>query len=242
MIASLPMYDWPELGDAHDAFWREIAGAFRARGIDAPSSLERRDNDEGHWLAPDLLVSQTCGYPLATTLAGKVKYLATPVYDITGCQGPYYSSAIITHRQSGLDLDTLAGRRFAYNGSNSLSGYRAVKALLGDPASFFRTRHESGSHRLSARMVAQGKADVAALDAVCWHFLECFEPETAHQLSVIGWTDLRPALPFITSLETDEETVREMRQALAGIAQNEPLKLGGFELLPLDEYAKLALL
>ena len=42
-----------------------------------------------------MFFSQACGYPLITSLAGKVSLLATPCYDAPGCEGPDYCSLVI---------------------------------------------------------------------------------------------------------------------------------------------------
>ena len=40
-VASLPMYDWPEVQWAHDALWAALAMRLRAHGIEAPDRLDR---------------------------------------------------------------------------------------------------------------------------------------------------------------------------------------------------------
>jgi len=194
-IASLPMYDWPELRGATDAFWDAIRMKLDANGIPAARCLSRGASDDAYWTAPDLLLGQTCGYPLATSLKGKVRYVATPVYSVEGCEGPKYSSAIVVNNDSMQELPTLAGSTFAYNSKTSLSGYRAMRAMFGEPEAFFTKTIKSGGHRNSAKMVADGSAEVAAIDAVCWDMLQKFEIETAQKLRVIGWTAKQPSLP-----------------------------------------------
>ncbi|HFC05236.1 MAG TPA: hypothetical protein ENJ55_05985 [Rhizobiales bacterium] len=242
MIACLPMYDWPELRTAHDAFWQDTGTRLRASGIASPASLSRSGNDESHWLDPDLLLGQTCGYPLSTALAGKVRYLATPVYNVTGCNGPYYSSAIVVRKDSPLTMENWQGGCFAFNSVMSLSGYRSIKALVGPPETFFTNVRASGGHRNSARMVANGEADLAALDAVCWHLLQQFEPDTAAMLKIIGWTEQRPALPLITSLATTLTTIDKIREVLSDISPPAALAITGFEIMNVAEYDRLAAL
>ena len=249
MIASLPMYDWPELASSTDALWEEIARRLREKGIDAPENLTRTDDDEAHWLAADLLLGQTCGYPFSTKLKGKVVYLATPEYAVEGCNGANYSSAIIAHKSSDISLATISGKRFTYNDENSLSGYRCVRAMVGDLGDCFGEMIESGGHRQSARMVASGAADVAALDAVCWHMLQKFEPETAANLKVLGWAKSYSALPFITSLDTSLETVDVLRQTLHDVLSSQTevtgfqqLAIKGCKVLDVAEYNQLAIL
>ena len=70
---------------------------------------------------------------------------------------------------------------------------------------------ETGSHRASVRAVAEEKADVAAIDAVCWALALRYEPEAVSRLKVIGQTPLRPGLPFITAVERDDSEVGAIR-------------------------------
>jgi len=247
MIATLPMYDWPELHTASDALWHQIQQALSRSGLDAPSNLSRFDTDDEAWLRDDLVLSQTCGYPFSTRLAGKVQYVASPVYQVEGCQGAYYSSALIAHHESKLTAATLAGVRFAYNSLDSLSGYRCIAALYGEPDGYFGALIHTGTHRRSAQAIAAGNADVAAIDAVCWHLLQQHEPQTTDQLQVIGWTGFHPALPFITSLKTSDEDLARLRQVLHETLtadRTEPTRqlwgLSGIKILELSEYKKLA--
>lgn len=240
MIASLPMYDWPELIAATDRLWQDIGDKMHSAGIDTPKHLSRSDDDESYWLDPDLLLGQTCGYPFSTMLRNKVQYVATPVYGVEGCSGSYYSSAIVVQKDSDFSKANLSKGCFAFNATMSQSGYRTVKALLGNPQTFFASMKESGGHRLSARMVANGEADVAALDAVCWHLLQAHEPATADALRVVTWTQKRPALPLITSLATTPETIESMRQVLSMISAPDELAISGFEQVDIAEYNALA--
>ena len=239
LIASLPMYDWPEQRNAHDQFWHLLQSKFIECGIVCPSSL-LHDEDDAHWLNSNLLVGQTCGYPFATTLKNKVSYLATPVYDVTGCQGPYYSSALIAHKNNSIDFSALNECRFVFNGYSSLSGYRCVSAMLGEPEEVFVTLHKSGSHRASAKAVAEGEADIAAIDAVCWHLLQMHDPEIAKDLQVIKWTPQRPSLPFITSLKTPNKTRNKIQKTLKNFGSFPALNIKGFEIIDTTEYDALA--
>ena len=60
MIASLPMYDRPELLWATDALWEAIANRLNEFGIRAPSRLTRCINYEVLWENSDLIMSMTC--------------------------------------------------------------------------------------------------------------------------------------------------------------------------------------
>jgi hypothetical protein len=64
MLASLPMYDWPEIRSATDAWW---AGIARHAGLGFP--LTRVPDYAELWRRDDLVFSQTCGYPFTHGLA-----------------------------------------------------------------------------------------------------------------------------------------------------------------------------
>ena len=57
---------------------------------------------------------------------------------------------------------------------------------------------QTGAHRLSAAAVAEGRADIAALDAVTFALMQDLVPET-RRLKVVGMTDPTPGLPLITA-------------------------------------------
>lgn len=100
-----------------------------------------------------------------------------------------------------LPLDRLRGARFAYNGQDSMSGIIALTRdleALGEGLDIFSDRIESGSHRASIRAVAEGRADVCAIDCRSWALARCFEP-AARDLVVVGWTARRKGLPYIAS-------------------------------------------
>ena len=96
LLASLPMYDLPEAEEATRTLWHGLAEHLRSTGIpDVPDTLTRQPDVPAHWLSPDLLLSQTCGYPLTHALKGRVRLVATPCYDAPGCQGAEYCSIVV---------------------------------------------------------------------------------------------------------------------------------------------------
>jgi ABC transporter, phosphonate, periplasmic substrate-binding protein len=213
-IAALPMYDWPERRDEVDAEWAQLRDALHSRGIDAPEHLTRRNADlPGYagelpsdsldlaalWQHPNLLFSQTCHGPLELWLKG-VRIVGQQDYSgIEGGEGELYSSAIVMRRS--LPPSAFAGLRFAYNVPDSLSGYLAVKRDLervGSGLGIFAEQIETGGHRKSIRAVAEGMADVAAIDCRSWELAQEHEP-AAEKLEVAGWTSRRLGLPYITA-------------------------------------------
>jgi len=221
------MYDWPEIAWANDALWAAIATRLDIAGIAAPPALDRERHSDVVWRDPGLLISQTCGLPFSTRLRGMVRLIATPVYNVPGCEGPLYSSMIVTRSaESAEEIGRFSGRRFAFNTADSLSGNLALRAAMKDagidPAS--ANWVETGSHRASVRAVAEERADVAAIDAVCWAFALRHEPEAASRLKVIATTPLRSGLPLITAGERRDDQVTTIRSVLKDVLADPDVK------------------
>ncbi len=222
---SLPMYDLPSLAWANDAMMAALAAALPL-GLADPV---RRHCDDipGLWRAPDLLLTQTCGYPLMTDYADAFTYVATPCHDLPGCAGGrYYSVAVVRSDDPAECLADLRGRRVAINGRDSQSGHnflrRAIAALAhGRP--FFSEVIETGAHAASLAAVAGGEADIATLDCVS-HAL--WARETAEKLEgtrVLCRTADAPALPYVTEAGVGTETLAALRAALQSLADDPDL-------------------
>lgn len=164
------------------------------------------------WRHPKLLLAQTCHGPLETTgLAALVRIVGQPDYSgFEGGEGGSYRSAIVMRSGEGGTAPAFAlppawllrGRRLAFNDEHSMSGLlaleRDLEAAGEDAASLIPARLRTGSHRASVRAVASGEADVAAIDCRSWYY--CLRHEAAaRELAVVGWTRLRPGLPYIAS-------------------------------------------
>lgn len=204
-IASLPMYDWPEIRSATDLLWAAIRDQLSNRGIRAPAVLDRSADPEPAWSDPDLILSQTCGYPFATRLTGKVALVGTPAHAATGAKPGHYFSVLVARKGAAPEnAGDLTASRFAFNMVHSQSGFAAPVRLLeaGGRASLPRPL-QTGAHRASVRAVAEGQADWAAIDAVTWELAKRHEPAADH-LRVFARTDETPALPLITSLHHAE--------------------------------------
>lgn len=245
-VAALPMYDWPGLRRANDALWRALAVALKDRGFETPTALERSLPELEIWRNPDLLVAQTCGYPLVSQLLGRVRLVATPCYGADGCDGPFYSSHIVVRSDESADrLADMAGRIAAVNSRQSQSGCAALYNACGTggPEPFFSAAVPSGSHLGSMRAVAAGRADVAAIDAVCWALARRHYPKLAGRLKSLGTTALKPGLPFVTASSRSDGEVVLIREALAEclsdprtLAARRKLLITGMKVVGLDEY------
>ncbi len=202
--ALLPMYDWPEVRWATDALWQAIRKASLRAGLAAPGTLLRRPGLLDQWLDPDLFLAQTCGLPFARHLRGRVRLLGSPAYALEGCRPGDYYSVIVVRQTDPIEKtkDLGPGHRFAFNGIESQSGFRAMRLLLepgGRNADWLVGGCRTGSHRASIQAVADGVADFAAIDAVSWFLAGHHEP-ASRNLRVLARTPTTPGLPFITSL------------------------------------------
>jgi len=209
------MYDWPEIHAANDRLWQCIHKALKTRGIKSPSALDRASEPEFAWRSNELLLSQTCGLPLVTSLADRAQVVGSFAYRDTESPGLYHS--VLIAREDSPDLLTgFKGKRVAINGLNSYSGCLALKCMLCDDAfgdGFFSELHISGGHRQSVKMVARNEADIAAIDCVSWALARRFD-EDAKRVRVIARAPSRPNLPLITSKQTKTQDLKLMREAI----------------------------
>ncbi len=217
-MASLPMYDLPELRQATDEWWHGLAGHFRAAGVvGVPETLHRPGEGLATWLHPALLLSQSCGYPLATALRGRVRLVATPCYDLPGCDGPNYCSFVVVRRDDPIaDIRALPERCCAVNLPESWSGHHALRHFLaprGDKPAFHAVVR-SGGHRQSMAMVARGEADVAAIDCVTFGLLSRHAPEAVAPLRVQWRTAPAPGLPLIAGAGLGDKELLALREGL----------------------------
>lgn len=233
MIAALGMYDRPELATANDTFWQAI----RSELGYGPDALTRDREFWDIWRSPDLLLSQTCGLPYRAHLHDSVQLVGTPDYGVTGCDAGYYRSVIVARKSSGLDLSDLSQAVFAYNETGSQSGWAAFWDHFGS-ATIVKDTVQSGGHAISARMVADGSADIAALDWVTWQHVQRYD-DFAQQLAVLDLTRPTPGLPFITSMTQNAQqlfTAVSLAIDTLDAATKQALLLGGFVSIPSSAY------
>ena len=90
MIVGLPMYERPELFQAHDNLWQLIH-----KQIDgSPQKLSRNVELWDLWTSPELLLAQTCSSPYRESLFKNTTYVGTPDYKLPNCPPGYYNSII----------------------------------------------------------------------------------------------------------------------------------------------------
>lgn len=251
LLAGLPMYDFPELRAATDAFWMLLAEQCRSRGLhNVPAQLTRQKDLPALWSDDNLLFGQTCGYPLSIGLCGEARLIATPVYNAPRCEGPHYGSVLIVPADSTFyTLADTQGTTCAINASDSNTGMNLLRAALADigaKAPFFAQVIETHAHRSSLTWVARGDAQLAAIDVVSFAHFSRFAPDLTKAVRVIGETRKTPGLPFITSPNTTAEQLAILRAALQAVVEQEPchealdeLFLTDIQILPDEAYDEI---
>lgn len=242
MIAALGMYDRAETAAANDRLWSLIRDGLRARGIAAPDALTRGDLAYmAGWTSPDLVLSQTCGLPFRARLHDRVTLIGTPDYGVEGCPPGHYRSVFVARRDR--EAPALAGARLAYNDGLSQSGWAAPLAYAAAHSFRFGETLETGGHRLSLLAVAEGRADLAALDAVTWTLLQRWEPAAA-EVRVVGLTDPTPGLPLISRAGADAPAIfAAVAAAISALPpeDHDTLCLKGLVAIPAAAYLALPL-
>lgn len=235
MIASLQMYDRPETAPATDRFWRLVRAELAHRGIAAPEALDRSPDVMSAWSRSDLLLSQTCSLPFRMGLAGRTRIVGTPDIGWDGCPRGHYCSVLVARdgdsRERPVEFE---GAVLAYNDVTSQSGWAAPMAESERHGITFRGFRRTGSHDGSAIAVADGLADIAAIDAHSWRLIRRF-CTSADRLRVVGRTESTPGLPLITAQDNLVEHLFE--SVSAAVEQATPSDL---ELLPFRGLVRIA--
>ena len=253
MLASLPMYDFPEVRDATNALWTALRERLQDHLPELPQELDRTQTRETHWRHPRLVFSQTCGYPLRMHFRDHLQVLGAPRYLAPGCDGHDYRSAIIVREDASDRLEAFRDAVLAVNGIDSQSGYNVVKATLhsarlGATAEqpFFSCMKVSGNHRASIALVQRGEADIAAIDAVSLALIRTHAPAEFEGLKVIQHSPAAPSLPWVTSVNTSATTTSHIRSAIADTLADprlaltlDPLHLSGFDTVDMHEYERI---
>ncbi len=230
------------------ALWSALATHLAASGVHGvPAELTWPDHLHRHWVAPELLLSQACGYPLVTFLDARVQVVGAMHYLAPGCHGVFNrSQVIVRENHPARSLDDLRGATVAFNGIDSQSGYNALLAMvaaLGGGNTFFGDRVSTGSHQGSVLAVRDGQADVAAIDCVSLASMLRHLPDMARGVRALAQSDPYPGLPLITSIGTSATDLAAIRAALSWAVQEPSLAdvradllLSGFEPLTRADY------
>ncbi len=174
----------------------------------------RFDTDSTALLDSNLLIGQTCGYPLVKFYRHDLVPLCVPVFRAIGCRDISYSSAIIVHADSTANsLDDCVGKTLVINGPDSNSGMNLLRSevmQLSPENPFFSSTLISGTHADSVRAVVEKHADIAAIDCITFALMRDAFPELVEKVRVIGYTAFTTGLPLVTP-RTRGETLPQKR-------------------------------
>ena len=170
------------------------------------------------WLSPDLLLTQTCGYPLMTLLRGQVRIVGRPRYELPDASAGNHCSLILSRADDARrTLADFRGSRGVINSDDSNSGMNLLRqrlAPLQHDGQFFATLGISGAHRESLRWLREDRADLAAIDSVTYACLAQYAPQEVSGLRVVARSAFSPTLPFITVATATDEQIEKLRQVM----------------------------
>ena len=233
-VASLAMYPFTHLRSDWDRLWQNVRTrlSFDAPPLDwdlLPDVACRRD---------DLLLGQTCGWPLVTDLANRVRVVGTFDWTVDGAADGTYCSLLVSNRDQSLtDILQGPGLRVVANSADSLSGWISLLSVANAHGVSLDNVEWTGAHALSVVALREGRADLAAIDSVSWIHLD------RSGLSVVGRGPRIPCLPLVTAWSSPDTVVDALRRALAGAVSDptmtEPcasLRIRGFLERDLSDY------
>lgn len=251
-VASMPMYDIPEVRDILDSWWAGLVRHLKREGLtNVPDRIQHDRNLSDLWEDPDLWFSQCCGYDIVRRYAGKLRPVATPHYGAPGCKDHRYASnVVVAETCKADDVLEMFGSVCVVNGPESHSGSNALKVLVAPRnrnGRFFTETTVSGSHVESLEMIRRGHADVAAIDCVTYALLESYRPSALAGIRKLGRTYRAPAIPYVTRWNTGDDMVKRLRTAIFDAFADANLKttrqaiyLKGLEAIPAATYEQIA--
>ena len=140
------------------------------------------------WLSPNLLLTQTCGYPLMTALKGQIRVIGRPRYELPDASAGNHCSLILSRADDPRKtLPAFRDSRGVINSEDSNSGMNLLRqrlAPLHRDGQFFSTVGNRGGHR------------------------------EVRGLRVVGRSAFGPTLPFITSASATDEQIERLRQVM----------------------------
>ncbi|EUB86242.1 phosphate/phosphite/phosphonate ABC transporter substrate-binding protein [Pseudomonas sp. GM30] len=170
------------------------------------------------WLSPDLLLTQTCGYPLMTLLRDQVRIVGRPRYEMPDATAGKHCSLILCRADDARKtLADFRGSRGVINSEDSNSGMNLLRqrlAPLHRDGQFFATVGISGAHRESLRWLREERADLAAIDSVTYAYLAQHAPQEVSGLRVVTRSAFSPTLPFITVATATDEQIEQLRRVM----------------------------
>ena len=250
---ALPMYRIsPQLAEDYDAFLQAFIATLQRDGFNDPIEIVATGDDlMTWWRRPDVLLTQSCGYPFITSLHDQVQLIATPSFNVAGCVGGLYSSVFVTHIDQQSRVQILADARggiAVINQADSNSGMNvlryAVSSLTRTDESFFSAVKTSGAHLRSLAMIRDKAADIAAIDCVTFAYAQEHCPELTQSIHIIGQSVATSALPLIASNSVAPDVIKLIQASLKELLITQKallarLHIADFIETTVDDYASI---
>lgn len=221
-----------------------------------------------------MILGQVCSLNPVRDGLGETEVVGTIAYDpppslLQSGAGTYYS-VIVARRDdrrcdsnapgrdaglvlgSGIATDAIerfSGATVAANGTDSQSGYWSlghfVRRVVADEPIFGHVMF-TGAHRESVVAVADGTADLAAIDVHSWRLACEYEDDAAERLTVVGVTDPTPGVVCVVSWELADArdvldaALAEAIDGFVGSAHADRLHISGYRRRTLDEFQVVA--
>lgn len=205
-------------------FWLYSAiAAFWERSLHLETQIVQSPVDpleDALLLQGQIEIAFICGLPFVRhPSTAQLQVLAAPVMQASRYQSrPVYFSDVIVHAASAVTMfDQLAGKTFCYNDRGSNSGYNLMRYRLmqgGYPADWLGQTVASGSHQQSVQWVAQGRAEVAAIDSIVLEQAWQDQPELQTQLRVIESIGPCPVPPIVAAKHLGAKMLQQLQTAL----------------------------
>ena len=229
LIASLPWYPFKVLESHYRTFWKYMYKELKSQGIDAPDTLNPAKYFRTHWRSPDLLLSQCCGYHIATKVQD-LEVVAVPHFDLSGgvTPGKYRSVIIKCNDMPGDRIEDFRGMVAVYNDDQSYSGHTALLDAI--PKSdrgqaFFSEAKSKGSHADAVETIVEGDAQVAAIDEVSYAIMRQNNPDLIKKTTIIKTCEAAQAPPYVTSRRSrSEEEKTILRNTLVRVSHMPEVK------------------
>ncbi|GMU54605.1 MAG: hypothetical protein AMXMBFR33_37510 [Candidatus Xenobia bacterium] len=208
------------LSENHAPAYREVTRRLADR-LGMPVQLEEQvpwRQRQRRLLAGEAHLGFLCGLPYVEK-ADRLELLAAPVMKGARYRDrPVYFSDVVVRSNSPFQtLADLRGARWAYNESESHSGYNVVRAHLarrGWQDRFFGSSQESGAHLTSLDWILTGRVDASALDSTVLDTELEARPELLSQIRVLERLGPSPIQPAVASLALQPDLRALLRDTL----------------------------
>jgi hypothetical protein len=233
-FVSLGMYPFDPIVGAWERLWSVV----HQHAPWTPAALTWTGDVQADWRTPHCVVSQACGWPVAAQLQGVVDVVGAFRLTIPDARGHLYRSVLVGSRPDVLERVGEPELVAAANSEDSLSGWVSLLAGVGRhhwPGPV----HWTGAHIHSLAALAQGRADLACIDALTLAHLSAANPTLTAGLHPVGYGPWIPSPAIVVRPGTPDEHRRQLadglRAAVTDPAIGGPLHFDGF--VELDHHA-----